>query len=59
MKRKSEALDLFKEFMAKSERQTGKKLKILCTDGGGEYFSNEFIEYLKSMGIIHEKMNPV
>ncbi len=57
MKKKSEALDLFKEFMAKSKHQTGKKLKILCTDGGGEYFSNKFIKYLKSAGIIHEKTN--
>jgi len=57
MKKKSEALDLFKEFMAKSKHQTGKKLKILCTDSGGEYLSNEFIKYLKSAGIVHEKMN--
>ena len=58
MKRKSDALDLFKDFLAESEHQSGKKLKILCTNGGGEYFSTKFTSYLKSSGIIHKKTNP-
>ncbi len=58
MKRKSDALDLFKDFLVEVEHQSGKKLKILCTDGGGKYFSTEFIQFLKSSSIIHEKTNP-
>jgi hypothetical protein len=58
MKNKSDALDKFKEFLAEAERQTGNKLKILRTDGGGEYFSSDFSNYLKSLGILHEKTNP-
>jgi hypothetical protein len=44
--------------LAEAERQSGKKLKILHTDGGGEYFSSDFIRYLKDTGIVHEKTNP-
>jgi hypothetical protein len=58
MKNKSDALERFKEYLAEAERQTGCKLKILRTDGGGEYFSSEFATYLKNIGIIHEKTNP-
>ncbi len=58
MKKKSDALELFKDFLAKAECQSGKKLKVLCTDGGGKYFSTDFIQFLKSSGIVHEKTNP-
>ncbi len=58
IKRKSNALKTFKDFLMQAECQSSKKLKILCTNGGGEYFSNEFIQYLKSTGIVHEKTNP-
>jgi len=44
--------------LVESERQTDKKLKVFRTDGGGEYFSNDFIQYLSNHGIIHEKTNP-
>ena len=36
----------------------GQKLKVLRTDGGGEYFSGNFIRYLKDLGIVHESTNP-
>ncbi len=58
IKKKSDALETFKDFLVESECQTGHKLKVLHTDGGGKYFSNEFTEYLKGHGIIHEKTNP-
>jgi len=56
-KKKSDALKTFKDFLVKSEHQTGHKLKIFQTDGGGEYFSNDFIQYLTNHGIVHEKTN--
>src|SRR5258708_9608814 len=57
IKKKSNALNIFKDFLVESEHQTDKKLKIFHTNGGGEYFSNEFTQYLSDHGIIHEKTN--
>ena len=58
MKNKSDALKKFKEYLAEAEWQTGCRLKMLWTDGGGKYFSSDFISHLKSVGITHELMNP-
>jgi hypothetical protein len=33
------------------EKEKGVSIKCLRSDGGGEYFSNEFSEYLKEHGI--------
>jgi len=41
LKRKSEAFARFKEYKALVEKQKGKVIRKLCTDGGGEYTSNE------------------
>ena len=43
LKLKSEVFDLFKVFRALVENQSGRKLKILKFDNGGEYFKYEFI----------------
>ena len=51
MKQKSEALDKFKEFKAAAEKESGKTIKALRSDRGGEYMSEEFICYLKQSGI--------
>ncbi|KAH0720560.1 hypothetical protein KY284_005590 [Solanum tuberosum] len=40
------------------ERETGRKLKRLRTDNGGEYTSREFEEYCSNHGIRHEKTVP-
>ena len=57
LKLKSDALTNFKEMVAEAETQTGKNIKILRSDGGGEYVSGDFKAYLKSKGIIHEMTN--
>ncbi|KAL0295633.1 UNVERIFIED_CONTAM: Retrovirus-related Pol polyprotein from transposon TNT 1-94 [Sesamum angustifolium] len=36
------------------ENQTGRKIKILQSDYGGEYLSGEFIAYLKENGIVSQ-----
>ena len=36
------------------EKSLGQQVKILRTDNGGEYTSNEFETYLKKEGIRHE-----
>ena len=40
------------------ENQTGLTIKVLCSDGGGEYTSLEFDGFLHNCGIIHEKTAP-
>ena len=39
MKHKSEAFERFKEFRHEVEKQTGKPIKVLRSDRGGEYLS--------------------
>ena len=58
LKKKSEVLDKFKEFVESSERLIGKQVKKLRSDNGGEYISEEFAEYFKSRGILHEVAVP-
>ena len=58
LKKKSEVLDKFKEFVESSERLIGKQVKKLRSDNGGEYISEEFAEYCKSRGILHEVTVP-
>src|SRR5258708_21336173 len=56
-KTKDNALAAFKTWKARVEKETGKSLKILCTDGGGEYTSAAFSSFLAECGIKHETMN--
>ncbi len=51
MKHKGEVLQHFLNFKAMVEKEKGVSIKCLRSDGGGEYFSNEFSEYLKEHGI--------
>ncbi|CAH2104888.1 unnamed protein product [Euphydryas editha] len=46
------------EFKAMVERQTGKCIKVLRTDNGGEFCSSEMECFLKKNGIVHQKTNP-
>ncbi len=57
-KHKDDTLTMFKIFKACAEKETGKSLKILCTDGGGEYSSNAFNSFLAKNGIKQETTNP-
>ena len=52
MKHKSEALERFKEFRSEVEKQSGKSIKILRCDRGGEYLSHEFLGNLKENRIL-------
>ncbi len=51
MKHKGEVFQHFLNFKAMVEKEKGVSIKCLRSDGGGEYFSNEFSEYLKEHGI--------
>ncbi|CAA0841985.1 Uncharacterized mitochondrial protein AtMg00820, partial [Striga hermonthica] len=58
IKHKDEALEKFIILKNEAETQTGKKLKRLRSDRGGEYESNPFGEYCRNFGIIHEETPP-
>ena len=42
IKLKSEVFNIFKKFKLSSEKQSNKVIKVLRTNGGGEYNSHEF-----------------
>jgi len=50
MKEKREVFTHFKNFMSMAEKETGLQIKHLRSDGGREYFSNEFSSYLQKNG---------
>ena len=58
LKKKSEVLEKFLEFLALAENFTGKRLKRIRTDNGGEYTSEEFIKYCKQRGVIKQLTIP-
>ena len=58
MKYKSESFEKFKEYRNEVEKQTGKSIKTLRSDRGGEYLSNEFTDYLKENGILSQWTPP-
>ena len=53
LKTKDQVLDVFKYFQAKVERETGKKLKCVRSDNGGEYIG-PFDQYCRTQGIRHQ-----
>ena len=58
MKAKLEVFERCREFKTLVENQTGKKIWVLRTDNGGEYTSNEFMEYCSTEGIKKEHTLP-
>ncbi|KAH9651790.1 hypothetical protein KPL70_026888 [Citrus sinensis] len=51
IKKKSDVFTVFKEYKARVERESGKKIKCLKTDNGGEYTDGEFLAFCKQEGI--------
>ncbi|KAK3895615.1 hypothetical protein Pcinc_000538 [Petrolisthes cinctipes] len=58
LKGKHEVFAKFKEWKKCVENQMGRKIKMLRTDNGGEYKSNDFEQYLIGEGIRHEYTIP-
>ena len=42
---KDEVAEAIKKFKARAEAESGKKLRVLSTDRGGEFTSVEFVAY--------------
>ena len=58
IKAKSEAFNVFQKFKILVEKQSGKSIKVLRTDGGGEYTSKVFEKFCEDNGIVHEVTAP-
>lgn len=56
--KKSDALEAFKTWLAKVERQSGLKVKAFKSDNGGEYISRDFTDFLASQGIEQQFTSP-
>nr|GFA39211.1 zinc finger, CCHC-type [Tanacetum cinerariifolium] len=55
---KDQAFSTFKEFRQKIEMEMRMKLRMLRTDRGGEFTSNEFTKYCKENGIARQLTAP-
>lgn len=58
LKTKDEAFNVFKAYKAEVENQLGRKIKVLRSDRGGEYFPNDFNIFCEEHGIVHECSAP-
>ncbi|GKB93278.1 retrotransposon protein, putative, ty1-copia subclass [Tanacetum coccineum] len=58
LKHKHGVFETFKVFKNEVENQLGKTIKALRLDRGGEYISQEFIDYLKACGIVQQLTPP-
>jgi hypothetical protein len=52
LKHKYEAFDAFRKWKFMIEKKTEKKVKLLCTDNGTEFCSNQFNNYCSDEGIV-------
>jgi hypothetical protein len=53
LKHKSDTFPRFKEFKTESEKEKGRVLRMLVSDGGGEFLNDDFKTFCASEGIIH------
>ncbi|KAF0707421.1 hypothetical protein AaE_013609, partial [Aphanomyces astaci] len=58
IKKKSDQVQMIKEFILFIELQYGKQTKVVRTDGGGEFNSTELDAFLKSKGIRKQVTEP-
>jgi len=54
IKKKSDVFPVFKVFKAQIELETGKKIKCLRIDNGGEYVDGEFLAFCKQEGVVRQ-----
>ena len=56
--KESNVFETFKKWRALVENETGKKVKCLKSNNGGEYYSKDFEKYCSYNGICREKTTP-
>jgi len=59
IREKSDAFSAFKKWKRYAENQFNQRVGTLRTDGGGEYHSKDFNNYLESHGIVRYKVYPL
>ena len=59
IKHKSETFRVFRTYQNEVQNQLGKSIKILRSDRGGEYLSQEFRDHLRNCGIISQLTPPM
>ena len=55
---KDEAAGAIKKFKMRAEAESGKKLRVLRTDRGGEFTSVEFVAYCVDQGVVQHHTTP-
>ena len=58
MRNKDEFFDMFKKYKTEVENIQDKRMKVLKSDRGGEYFPQEFTNYYEENGLIHQRSAP-
>jgi transposase InsO family protein len=58
LKKKSDAVQVFKDWKTRVEQELGQKLGIVRTDGGGEFSSAEYESALSKAGVKHQVTAP-
>ena len=58
LKKKSNAFQMFKWYLAKVKKETGKSSKCLRSDRGGEFTSREFKDFYHDRGIKRQTSGP-
>ncbi|KAE8676644.1 hypothetical protein F3Y22_tig00111582pilonHSYRG00249 [Hibiscus syriacus] len=58
LKQKSEVFEVFKKFKAAVERESGRKIKAMRSDRGGEFTSRELQEFCEANGIRRQMTVP-
>ena len=58
LKYKSDAFQMFKWYLARVEKEKGKRLKCLRSYRGGEFMSREFEEFCNERGIKRQTSTP-
>ena len=58
LKNKSDVFDRFVEFKACVEKEIDAPIRTLRTDNGGEFTSEQFEDFLRREGIVHQKTAP-
>ena len=58
LRSKDEAAEVIKKFKVRAEAESGKKLRVLWTDRGGEFTSVEFAAYCVDQGMVRHHTMP-